>query len=76
MKWVQGLICMQSIRKFTMLDIPIPYNEMTRVQNTKIQSFYGYNPSELQKIWKWYIPHHSLCDVLQCEGNEETHGIS
>ena len=41
-----------------MLDIPIPYDDMTRVQNTKIQSFHEYNPSESQKIWKWYIPYH------------------
>ena len=41
MKWVQGLIRMQSIHKFTMLDIPIPYNDMTWVQNTKIQFFHG-----------------------------------
>ena len=65
----QSLTLSPKANHLTMLDIPILYNNMTQVQNTKIQSLHGYNQSELQKEWKWYIPYHY---VMCCEVRKHT----
>ena len=50
------------VSHLTMLEIPIPYNDLTQVQKTKIESFHGHIPSELPKIWNWYI----LYNYMMC----------